>query len=60
MFLQLDSSQDEVATPNKNQSKVDDSIDLSDDIHVKRSLVDEFSTNAPGKKTRMVIKQEKD
>ncbi|XP_073121603.1 replication protein A 70 kDa DNA-binding subunit B-like [Henckelia pumila] len=53
------SSEDEVTTPFKTTPKTV-AEDVINDSNLKRSLLDEFSSTAPGKKMKTVIKQEKD
>ncbi|XP_073153264.1 replication protein A 70 kDa DNA-binding subunit A-like [Henckelia pumila] len=54
------SSEDEVKTPQKTTTKAIISSDVLNDSTLKRSLIDEFSSTASGKKMKSTIKQEKD
>lgn len=58
--MQVTSSEDEVGTPLKNDSKERNLSDLSEDSGIKRSLINEFSSIAPTKKLKMFIKKEND
>lgn len=54
----MNSSEDEVSTPNKPKGKAK-SVEIEDDGSVKRSLIDEFSSTTKDMKMDAVVKIEK-